>query len=133
VRSRGKNRRSLHYAPGFPVESGGVDQLHAAPCGEPHTGSLLASRGRKSGSAPVGMTILLWPHEFQRETLDPSDRIVIPTQSLSATRKLPLSLKDGRRPTWKSHKSRRWFFPLFGVARPFKKGFMRREEVKELI
>jgi hypothetical protein len=32
------------------------------------------------------MTILLWPQEFQRETLDPSDRIVIPTQSLSATR-----------------------------------------------
>jgi hypothetical protein len=35
--------------------------------------------GRRRMIAPVGMTILLCPQELQRETLDPRNRIVIPT------------------------------------------------------
>jgi hypothetical protein len=48
----------LRY-PGFPVELGGADGLHAPfPYRKAHTRSFLALRGRKSGYASVGMTIL---------------------------------------------------------------------------
>jgi hypothetical protein len=38
------------------VETRGVDDLHAALYGEPHTWTSLATRSRKSGYAPVEMT-----------------------------------------------------------------------------
>jgi hypothetical protein len=44
-------------SPGFPVETGGVGELHAAFLTESRTrGCWLVSRSRKSGYAPVGMT-----------------------------------------------------------------------------
>ena len=46
----------LRY-PGFPVETGGVDELHAAFLTESHTrGRWGVRRGRKSGYASVGLT-----------------------------------------------------------------------------
>jgi hypothetical protein len=49
----------LRY-PGFPVEFGGVGNLHAAFLNESRTrGHVQALRGRKSGYAPVEMTNLL--------------------------------------------------------------------------
>jgi hypothetical protein len=51
----------LRY-PGFPVEFGGVGELHAAFLTESRTrGRWLVPHSRKSGYAPVGMTIL-WDH-----------------------------------------------------------------------
>jgi hypothetical protein len=42
-------------SPGFPVETGGVGELHAAFLTESRTrGRWLVSRSRKSGYAPVG-------------------------------------------------------------------------------
>jgi hypothetical protein len=44
-------------SPGFPVEIRGVDRHRVVFLEEkPHTWSLQAARGRKSGYAPVGMT-----------------------------------------------------------------------------
>src|SRR6202161_2594883 len=46
-------------SPGFPVELGGVGALHAPfPYRKAHTRTCPVQRGRKSGYAPVGMTIL---------------------------------------------------------------------------
>jgi hypothetical protein len=47
-------------SPGFPVELGGVGALHAPfSYRKAHTRPCPALRGRKSGYAPVGMTLLL--------------------------------------------------------------------------
>jgi hypothetical protein len=58
---RRENRRSLHYVPpDFLLSAVAlVKFLRLSLCGEPHTWSLLALRGRKSGYAPVEMTKLL--------------------------------------------------------------------------
>jgi hypothetical protein len=50
-----RNRRSLHYAtPDFPVEVGGVGELHAAFLTESRTrGRWRVQRNRESGYAPV--------------------------------------------------------------------------------
>jgi hypothetical protein len=46
-------------SPGFPVELGGVDALHAPfPYRKAHTRRFPAQRGRKPRFAPVGMTHL---------------------------------------------------------------------------
>ena len=57
----------LRY-PGFPVEVGGVGEIHAAFSSASRTrGCWRLPRGRKSGYAPVGMTIL-WDHSQPRLT-----------------------------------------------------------------
>ena len=57
---RGAHRRSLRSAtPGFPVDPDGVGALHAPfPYRKAHTRPCPVQRGRKSGYAPVGMTLL---------------------------------------------------------------------------
>jgi hypothetical protein len=48
-------------SPGFPVELGGVGSLHAPfPYRKAHTRPCPVLRGRKSGYATVGMTLLVW-------------------------------------------------------------------------
>ena len=54
-------------SPGFPVELGGVDALHAPfPYRKAHTWSCTVQRGRKFGYAPVGMTLLFWSERISR-------------------------------------------------------------------
>jgi hypothetical protein len=58
VRTKKKPRISPLRYPEFPVEFGGVGELHAAFLErKPHTRLRPAMRGRKSGFAPVEMTI----------------------------------------------------------------------------
>jgi len=59
----------LRY-PRFPVETGGVGELHAAFFTESRThGRWRVPRGRRSGYAPVGMTILLVVSEYSSHSV----------------------------------------------------------------
>jgi hypothetical protein len=58
-------------SPGFPVELGGVDALHAPfPYRKAHTRPCPVLRGRKSGYAPVGMTKGRVALSFRFDTAD---------------------------------------------------------------
>jgi hypothetical protein len=58
VRTSGGSQISPLRYPGFPVDIGGVVELHAAFLSESRARSYPVQRGRKSGYAPVEMTIL---------------------------------------------------------------------------
>jgi hypothetical protein len=55
-------------SPGFPVKLGGVDDTSCALLyGRAHTWTCPEQRGRKSGYAPVGMTLLVFYQELTKE------------------------------------------------------------------
>jgi hypothetical protein len=67
-------------SPGFPVDLGGVVALHAPfPCRKAHTRPCPVQRGRKSGYAPVGMTILFGngKYSFQHGSSSRPERSVV--------------------------------------------------------
>ena len=76
MRTVRKNRRSLHYAPpDFLLRLVALISSMRLSLRRAAHAAVVAARSRKSGYAPVGMTILLCPQEFSLETLDPATEL----------------------------------------------------------